>query len=144
MFITIWLGILEISTGRLTACNAGHEYPAISRNGGAFGLYKDRHSFVIGGMPGTRYRDYEITLQPGDRLFLYTDCVPEATDIRQELFGTDRMIDALNEYAGESPQVMLVRMKKRIDAFVSGAEQFDDLTMLCVKYRGAVPQDPVH
>ncbi len=135
MFVTVWLGILEISTGRMTAANAGHEYPAIRRNGGEFVLYKDRHGFVIGGMEGVRYREYELDLRPGDSLFLYTDGVPEATNSRQELFGTGRMIDALNRSAG-NPEDILHCVRKSVDDFVDGAEQFDDLTMLCLKYRG--------
>ncbi len=135
MFVTVWLGILEISTGRLVAANAGHEYPAIRRNGGEFELYKDRHGFVIGGMEGVRYKEYELLLQPGDRLFLYTDGVPEATNASQELFGTGRMIDALNRNSG-SPKEILNGVREAVDDFVGDAEQFDDLTMLCLEYRG--------
>ncbi|MCR4904647.1 MAG: SpoIIE family protein phosphatase [Clostridiales bacterium] len=136
MFVTVWMGILEISTGKITAANAGHEYPAICQKGGAFTLYKDRHGFVVGGMEGVRYREYELTLSPGDRLFLYTDGVPEATDADEALFGTERMIAALNGALDGAPAEILAAVRKSVDAFVGGAEQFDDLTMLCLEYKG--------
>ena len=135
MFVTVWLGILEISTGVITAANAGHEYPALMKNG-RFELYRDKHGFVIGGLEGMRYREYTMQLEKGDKLFLYTDGVPEATDANGELFGTDRMIDALNACAAKSPKGILIDVKRAVDAFVGSAEQFDDLTMLCIEYRG--------
>ena len=101
-----------------------------------FELFRDRHGFVIGGMPGTKYREYEIQLQPGDKLFLYTDGVPEATNAREELFGTARMLDALNETPEETPKNILSQVRRSVDAFVGDAEQFDDLTMLCMEYKG--------
>ena len=140
MFVTVWLGILEISTGRITAANAGHEYPALQQNG-VFSLVKDDpHGFVIGGLEGTVYREYELRLRPGDRIFLYTDGVPEAMDASEAMFGTDRMLEALNRAASSSPAQILDSVRSAVDAFVQDAEQFDDLTMLCVEYKG--PQDP--
>ena len=136
MFVTVWLGILEISTGRLTAGNAGHEYPAVMKAGGAFELLKDKHDIVIGGMEGIDYRQYEIDLEPGDRLFLYTDGVPEAAATRNNMFGTERMIKALNIDSDASPRVLLENVYKAVKEFVKGAEQFDDLTMLCLEYNG--------
>ena len=136
MFVTVWLGILEISTGRLAAANAGHEYPAIRRENGRFELYKDRHCFVLGGMEGRTYRGYDLQISPGDKLFVYTDGVPEATDANGELFGTERMIAALNTCADSSPEQILHKVKSTVDAFVGDAEQFDDLTMLCLEYKG--------
>jgi len=136
MFVTVWLGILEISTGRLTAGNAGHEYPAVMKAGGTFELLKDKHDIVIGGMEGIDYRQYEIDLEPGDRLFLYTDGVPEAADARNNMFGTDRMIKALNIDSDASPRVLLENVYEAVKGFVKGAEQFDDLTMLCLEYNG--------
>ena len=136
MFVTVWLGILELSTGRLTAANAGHEYPVLMRAGESFELYKDKHGFVIGGMEGVKYRQYELQINPGDKLFLYTDGVPEATDANGELFGTGRMIDALNERKDDSPTKVLEGVRRAVDDFVKESEQFDDLTMLCLVYRG--------
>ena len=136
MFVTIWVGILEISTGKLTFANAGHEYPALKRAGGSFELVKDKHSFVIGGMPGLKYAQHELQLNPGDKLFLYTDGVPEATSAEKELFGNDRLLDALNEAKGAAPKELLQAVRKSVDEFVKEAEQFDDLTMLGLEYKG--------
>ena len=136
MFVTVWIGILEISTGRLTCANAGHEYPALSRKDGGFELVKDRHGLVIGGMDGVKYREYELTLSPGDKLFVYTDGVPETTDADNVMFGTERMLSALNAEPGASPERILKNVRAAVDGFVNGAEQFDDLTMLCFEYRG--------
>jgi sigma-B regulation protein RsbU (phosphoserine phosphatase) len=136
MFVTVWLGILEISTGKVVCGNAGHEYPAICRKGGSFELYMDKHGFVLGGMDGVRYREYELQLEKCDKLFLYTDGVPEATDSKETLFGTDRMLDALNTKPDGSPREMLLQVRAAVDAFVQEAEQFDDLTMLCLEYKG--------
>ena len=136
MFVTVWLGILEISTGIITCSNAGHEYPTIRKAGDQFALYKDRHGFVIGGMSGVRYREYTLQLKPGDKLFLYTDGVAEATNGNNELFGTERMVEALNIDPDASPRDVLANVRRAVDAFVGDAEQFDDLTMMCVEYRG--------
>ena len=130
MFVTVWLGIYEISTGKLTAANAGHEYPAIRRGNGAFQLVRDQHGLVLAGMEGVRYREYELTLAPGDVLFLYTDGVAEATDGANTLYGTDRMLEALNRLPGAGPQELLGAVKGSIDRFVGSAPQFDDITML--------------
>lgn len=135
MFVTVWLGILEISTGKLVAANAGHEYPAICYGGGRYELYKDRHGFVIGGMSGMKYKNYELTLTPGTRLFVYTDGIPEATSRDNELFGTDRMVEALNENPSADPCETLKNVRSAVDGFVKDAEQFDDMTMLCLVYR---------
>lgn len=136
MFVTIWFGILTISTGEIIAANAGHEYPVIMGENGKYELFKDRHGFVCGGMEGVRYKDYSFRLPPGGRLFLYTDGVPESTDLKEELFGTTRMVDALNECQEASPEETLSHMKERIDDFVGPAEQFDDTTMMCLIYKG--------
>ena len=136
MFVTVWLGILEISTGKLTAANAGHEYPVIQKPDGAFALYKDKHGFVIGGMPGLQYKEYEMILEPGSKLFLYTDGIPEATDEKGEMFGTERMLAALNEADTAAPDGVISTVRGAVDAFVKQAEQFDDLTMLCTEYKG--------
>ncbi len=133
MFVTVWLGILEISTGRLKCANAGHEYPVIMRKGGEFELVKDKHGFVLAGMPSSRYREYELQLDRGDRLFVYTDGVPEATNAENELFGTDRMLDALNSDREAPCSQILPRVHQRMSEFVGQADQFDDITMLCIE-----------
>ena len=137
MFVTVWLGILEISTGKLTAANAGHEYPALKQQDGGFALLKDIHGFVLGGMDSVKYREYELQLEPGAKLFLYTDGVPEATDAANHMFGTKRMLAALNAEPEAAPVQLLGRVRSAVDSFVDDAEQFDDLTMLCMEYKGA-------
>lgn len=135
MFVTVWVGILELSTGKLTAANAGHEYPVLKLPDGSFQLYKDKHGFVIGGMDGMKYKEYALQLEPGAKLFLYTDGVPEATDANSVLFGTDRMLEALNTARDKTPEEILRTVRGAVDSFVQDAEQFDDLTMLCLEYK---------
>ena len=136
MFVTVWLGILEISTGKLTSASAGHEYPMINVNG-KYELLKDKHGLAIGAMPNSKYKDTEITLNKGDSVFVYTDGVAEATDANNELFGTDRTLEALNAIrAGVSQKEILAGVRSAVDAFVKEAPQFDDLTMLGLKYFG--------
>ena len=137
MFVTVWLGILEISSGKLTAANAGHEYPALRQEEGVFRLFKDKHGFVIGGMEGMKYKEYELFLKPGDRLFLYTDGIPEAADTDGRRFGVDEMLAALNAQPDGTPRQILKNVKDAVDAFTRGTEQFDDLTMLCLEYKGS-------
>ena len=136
MFITVWMGVLEISTGLLTAANAGHEYPALKQPDGSFELMKDRHGVVIGAMDVARYRDYTIQLTPGAKLFVYTDGVAEATNSSEQLFGTERMIEALRKFEDGTPEEVLRSVRGSVDAFVGKAPQFDDLTMLCIQYLG--------
>ncbi|WP_295154865.1 SpoIIE family protein phosphatase [uncultured Ruminococcus sp.] len=133
MFVTVWFGVMEISTGKITAANAGHEYPIIKKANGKFELFKDKHGFVVGGMEGMRYKEYEFTLERGGTLFLYTDGVAEATNAKNELFGTERMLEALNSEPEAAPKTLLSNMEKAVDGFVGEAPQFDDLTMLSVK-----------
>ena len=136
MFVTVWLGILEISTGKLTAANAGHEYPALKRPGEHFDLLKDKHGFVVGGMEGVRYRGYEVQLEPGEKLFVYTDGVPEANNTAEELFGAERMVEALCGCEDGSPAQILEGVQNAVSEFIGEAPQFDDLTMLCLQYNG--------
>ena len=135
MFVTVWLGIYEISTGKLTAANAGHEYPAVKRANGSFELFKDRHGFVLAGMENARYREYELELRAGDLLFVYTDGVAEATDGENTLYGTQRMLDALNGEGKSDPEALLRDVKADIDRFVGQAPQFDDITMLALRVK---------
>lgn len=130
LFVTIWLGILEISTGRLTFVNAGHEEPALYRKGGSFELYKTKHNVAVGVFPDIEYTNYDIHLGRGDKLFVYTDGVPEATDMFDKLFTTGRMLEALNRYRDGAPQEILEGVRKSVKEFVGGRPQFDDLTML--------------
>lgn len=135
MFVTVWLGIYEISTGKLTAANAGHEYPAVKRAGCSFELLKDKHGFVMAGMEDVSYQEYVLEFHPGDMLFVYTDGVAEAADEENQLYGTDRMLEALNRKKDVSSRELLQEVRADIDRFVGNAEQFDDITMMAVKIR---------
>ncbi len=135
MFVTLWLGILEISTGIMRCANAGHEFPVIKHKGGEWELYKDRHGFVLAGMENTKYREYELVFHPGDSLFVYTDGVAEATDKENNLYGLERMIGALNRAEGLSSNELLRFIQSDIDSFVGEADQFDDITMLTLKIK---------
>ena len=136
MFVTVWLGILQISTGRLTASNAGHEYPILKRANNSFELYKDKHGAPLGMFDDTEYTEYELQLEPGDKLFVYTDGVPEATRADEEMFGLERTLEALNSAANATSRELLEQVRKSVDEFVGDAEQFDDLTMLAIEYIG--------
>ena len=136
MFVTVWLAVLEISTGKLVMANAGHEYPAIRRRGGCFELIKDKHGLILGGLEGIKFNETEIILEPGDSIFVYTDGVPEATNDKDELFGTERMTAALNEEPDASPDRIIANVRSAVGAFEGETEQFDDLTMLCIEYKG--------
>ena len=135
MFVTAWVGILQLSTGKLVAANAGHEYPVLKKADGAFELMKDRHGFVLAGMENVRYREYEMQIDAGDVLFVYTDGVPEATNLNNEMFGTQSMLDALNSCSSSHPQHLLAAVKESIDSFVGEAQQFDDITMLALEMK---------
>lgn len=136
LFVTVWLAILDLSTGKGMAANAGHEHPVLRRSGGSYELVKYRHSPAVASIEGIRFREHEFELYPGDSLYVYTDGVPEATDGNDELFGTDRMLDALNRRPCASAEELLLGVKEEIDYFVGDAPQFDDITMLCLNYYG--------
>ena len=137
MFVTVWLGVLELSTGKITAANAGHERPVIIHPDRGVEMIKDKHGFVVGGMEDMKYQDYELQLEPGAKLFLYTDGVPEATAADKEMFTTDRMMEAADKLRAATPEETLAGIRNAVDEFVDDAEQFDDLTMLCVEYKGS-------
>ena len=137
LFVTVWLGILDISTGKVTASNAGHEYPALKRaDEKSFELIKTRQSPAVATMEGIKFRQNEFELHHGDILYIYTDGVAEATNSNEELYGTDRMIEALNKNSDAKIDEILVNMKRDVDDFTGEAPQFDDITMLCLKYFG--------
>ena len=141
MFVTVWLGILDLRTGLLTACNAGHEEPALRGADGVFRLCHDKHGFVLGGMKRSRYTDYELQLAPGDTVFVYTDGVTEASDEKLLFYETDRLLAALNAPGPANPNELLTAVQQSIQDFVGRAEQADDLTMLCIQYRGSETKD---
>lgn len=135
MFVTVWLGVLDLKTGTLRAVNAGHEYPVILR-GGRYELFWDKHGTAAGMMPKMNYKEYELRLEPGDGIFVYSDGLAEANDADKQMFGTGRMLEALRADPGAEPEKVLQNILEAVHSFVQDAEQFDDLTMLCVKYRG--------
>ena len=141
-FVTVWAAVFQVSTGRGIAVNAGHEHPAICRAGGAFELSVYKHSPAVATMDGITFGEHEFELGPGDRLFVYTDGVAEATNADNELFGTDRMLKALNTNPQADPEQIISNVKAGIDRFVSRAEQFDDITMMCLEYKGTEQEDP--
>ena len=134
MFVTVWLTVLEISTGRGMVCNAGHENPCIRRAGGEFELLEYSHDMFVGGMKKAKYRNREFELHPGDCLFVYTDGVPEATNADNEMFGEQRLIHVLNQNADADPEGLIRRVHKAVNRFAGDAPQFDDITMLCYKH----------
>ena len=136
LFVTAWLGVLEISTGLLTFANAGHEYPAFRSADGKFELRIADNAPPLAAMEDMEYEDEKIILDPGDCLFLYTDGVPEAKNEKGERFGTDKMLEILNKYRDESAKDILGRLKDKIDEFDGDSDPFDDVTMMCLKYFG--------
>jgi sigma-B regulation protein RsbU (phosphoserine phosphatase) len=135
MFVTAWMGILDLTTGNVQFANAGHNPPLLKRADGSFEYLKTRAGFVLAGMEGVRYRVGEITLNPGDRLFLYTDGVPEATNAENKLYGEDRLLTFMNQNASVEATELLPALKANIDEFVGEAPQFDDITMLMFDYK---------
>ena len=139
MFVTMWLGFLELSTGKLLSANAGHDDPAIMRSDGIFTINKTRHGFVIGAMDTVKYRDVEIQLDPGDKLFLYTDGIPEATNSDNKMMNLEGMLRSLNVHKNETPQGILEGVIKDVNSFVGDAPQFDDITAVCLEMKGKKP-----
>jgi serine phosphatase RsbU (regulator of sigma subunit) len=136
LFITTWLFIIELSTGKALEANAGHEKPAICHKDGRFELVINKHGIALGFLKEAKICDYVWQLNPGDKLFVYTDGVTEATNAEDELYGTERMLNALNEASGKTQKEILPHIKSSIDAFVGSEPQFDDLTMLGFTYYG--------
>lgn len=136
LFVTVWLAILDLNTGKGIAANAGHEHPALMRKDGSYELVKYRHSMAVATMEDLQFKEHEFELFPGDKLFIYTDGVTEATDANNELFGDSRLIDALNKNKDATPHDLLSLVASEINAFVKEAPQFDDITMLSLEYLG--------
>ncbi|MBP5746440.1 MAG: SpoIIE family protein phosphatase [Lachnospiraceae bacterium] len=135
LFVTVWFAILDLTTGKGMAVNAGHEYPAIRSATGKYELLNDEHGVVAGVMEDVHYKEYEFALEKGGALFVYTDGVPEATAANDEMFGLERMTEALNEDASAAPDKLLGNVRAAVDRFVGDAPQFDDLTMLALMWK---------
>ncbi len=136
MFVTAWLGVLELSTGHLSYVNAGHNPPLLRRAGGGYDYLRTRSGFVLAGVEETRYRSCSLELAPGDALFLYTDGVTEATDAEKQLYGEERLATALNSHKDYAPKELLSAVRDDVEAFVGQAPQFDDITVLSLCYYG--------
>ena len=136
MFVTVWMGIVDLKQGTLRCINAGHEYPVIRRAGEDYQLFKEKHSPPLGLFEDLTFKDYIVDIEPGDCLFVYTDGVPEATNREVEQFGTERMLASLNKNKEGSMAELLFGVKRDMDDFVGDAKQFDDITMLGFRYNG--------
>ncbi|MCR4640635.1 MAG: PP2C family protein-serine/threonine phosphatase [Lachnospiraceae bacterium] len=136
LFVTVWMAVIDLNTGHAIAVNAGHEKPAIRRKGGQYELIRSKHSPAVATLEGMRYRETEFDLEPGDFLYQYSDGVPEATNKNDELFTTDRMLEALNKNPDAEPEEQLRNVRIAINEFVGDAPQFDDITMLGLHFYG--------
>ena len=136
MFVTAWMGLLNVRTGHVTFANAGHNPPLVKTGSNGFAYHKTRAGFVLAGMEGIRYRKMELQLNPGDTIYLYTDGVTEATNADETLYGDARLLDLLNKKQHAAAREICEAVKADVDAFVGGAEQFDDITMLCLTWHG--------
>gem|GEM_PF-5449247 len=139
LFVTVWLAILELSTGHMEYCSAGHEYPGIKRAGGQYEWLIDKtkkNNSALAMFAGMKFTGYSLDLKPGDRVFLYTDGVPEAIKSDNEQFGMDRALDALNEVADADDEQVLLHVWNRIEEYIGNEPQFDDTTMLSFTYLG--------
>lgn len=135
MFVTIWFGVLDLKTGILTAANGGHEKPILKQAEGDFHILEDKHGFVVGWLSTAKYEEYTIKLEKGAKLFLYTDGVPESMrDSKQ--FGMDRTLEVLNKYKDTSPEEINKNLLNELTMYMGNNNQFDDITMICLEYRG--------
>ena len=134
MFVTAWMGILDLKTGIVKFANAGHNPPLIKHADGTFEYLKSKANFVLAGMEGIRYKEQEIQLEKGDKIYLYTDGVTEAHNDKNELYGEDRLLKCLNSVKDKSVDDICKEIKEDVELFVGTAEQFDDITMLCVSF----------
>lgn len=131
LFVTCWMGILEISTGKLVFANAGHTAPVLCKDKNVSYL-QTKPNLMLAAMEGISYKNHEITIKPGDKLFVYTDGVTEAADKNNNLYGEDRLLNALKKEDAQKlrPKELLSFIKADVDRFADGADQFDDITML--------------
>ena len=136
LFVTVWLAILDLNTGKGLAANAGHEHPALRKRDGQFEMVKYRHSVAVATVEGVKFKEHEFELSPGDSFFVYTDGVSEATNSQLEQFGEQRILNGLNKNPDGSPEELISNVMEDITAFVNGIDQFDDITMLSFKYFG--------
>ncbi len=135
MFVTVWVGVLKLATGEITFVSAGHNPPAVIKNGHA-DYIKSKNGFVLAGMEDVIYKENTYKLNPGETILLYTDGIVEAETAEHELFGEDRLLECLAGKDNEKPAGIIETVKASVDSFIRGNNQFDDMTMLCAKYFG--------
>ena len=144
MFVTGWMGILNLETGIIEYANAGHNPPLVRKKNGNFEYLKTRPGFVLGGMEGVRYKKNEFQLEPGDEIFLYTDGVTEATNKYDALYSEERLQNFMNSIRNADCETLCRMIRSDIDRFVGTAPQFDDITMLSLKYKGGPEYEKNH
>ncbi|WP_294214425.1 PP2C family protein-serine/threonine phosphatase [Pseudobutyrivibrio sp.] len=137
LFVTVWIGIIDLRTGHCVEVNAGHEYPILGRAGGQYEVVLSKHDIAVAMFEDQSFTEHEFTLNPGDTIFVYTDGVTEAMNPDDEIFTKERLVATLNSHPDASPKAAIETVLQAIDDFAAGAEQFDDTTMLCMKYNGA-------
>ena len=149
MFVTVWLGYLDLTTGHVVACNGGHDYPAMFLKQDPLGdpnsytITETKHGAAVGLLPGMDFPEIEFTMTPGDKLFLYTDGVNEAQGANGEQFDFERLINVLNDQRNKSSETICHRVKNEVDAFVGTDPQFDDMTMMSLTFRGCKKREDV-
>jgi sigma-B regulation protein RsbU (phosphoserine phosphatase) len=141
MFVTCFLGRLDVITGEFVYANAGHNQPLLRRGGAEWKYMQSKPGFVLAGMEGMVYKQSSMTLNQGDELYMYTDGVTEAVNPKLELYGESRLLNSVNSLKGKTLKEFVVSMKKKIDTFAEGAEQADDITMLILRYNGKQEND---
>ena len=141
MFVTVWLAVVEVSTGKGLACNAGHENPVTRRTGETYRMLEYPHNMFVGARKKSVYQNREFELQPGDSVLVYTDGVPEATDAAEEMFGEERLMDTLNQHPDAGPEAVIRNVHEAVNRFAGDAPQFDDITLLCFQYNGKKRKD---
>ena len=134
LFITSWIGILDLETGHLEYTNAGHNPPLIKKAGGQFEYLDVKPGFILGGMEGIAYQHFAMDLEEGSEIFLYTDGLTEAQNSAQELYGEERLLASANSAKHRDSREFCEYIKKGVDDFVGEVDQFDDLTMLHLRY----------
>ena len=135
LFVTVWFAVLDLDTGMLTAANGGHEYPIIKKPNGDFEIFKDKHDLVVGMVSGIPYREYQLQLEKGTKIFVYTDGVPECVGFDGQ-FKLERAVETLKKYEDKASEDICKSMLGELQTFMGDNDQFDDITMVCVEYKG--------
>ena len=136
LFVTVWLGIYYVKEKTIRYVNAGHDFPALYRESeGRFTIVKEQNDLPMGVIEGTEFTEQILVLEPKDKLFLYTDGIPEANDPNGEMYGEERMLSALDRSAGHTQEAFFEAFNEDVFGFIGEAEQFDDMTMLLLEWK---------